>query len=308
MMNSTLLSWTSNTINSSVNTFISPYDLLNKISNLKALPALQGNAARILQLASDPTADSEKLAEIIELDPLLTAQIIRWASSSLYAYSGKIASVRDAITRVLGFDAVFNLALGLSAMAPLKAPKEGPIGTRFFWVHAMASSRLMPLLNSQIPLENKLQDSELFLAGLLHNIGYPLLGDQFSEEFNCLNKLIIANPTLSVVELERFSLGVSHNVLGAWLMKSWQMPKPIVDIVYHHHNPNYRGENYRLNLLTYLNDCLLSSLGIGNGKPQSYSEELLALLNLPSTAIDNVLDRLDDMLANIFSRVDSVIG
>jgi len=308
MMNSSLLSWTSNTINSSVNTFMAPYDLQIQISNLEELPALPGNAVRILQLASDPTADAEKLADIIELYPLLTAQIIRWASSSLYAYSGKISSVRDAINRVLGFDVVFNLALCMSTIAPLKAPKDGPIGTRSFWIHAMASSRLMPLLNSQMPLENRLQDSEVFLAGLLHNIGYPLLGDQFSEEFNCLNKLIAANPSLSVVALERFSLGVSHNVLGAWLMKSWRMPSPIVDVVYHHHNTNYRGENYRLNLLTYLNDCLLGQVGIGNGKNQSYSEELLGLLNLPATIIDYSLDRLGEMLEDIFVKVDSVIG
>ncbi len=308
MMNPSLISWTLDTINSPLNTLKSPYDLLERISELQTLPVLPGVAMRIIQLAADLTADAEKLAAVIELDPLLTAQILRWASSSLYGYPGKIVSVREAISRVLGFDLVFNLALGLSTIGLLKAPKDGPIGTRFFWVHAMTSSLLMPLLNSHIPLENRFQDTELCLAALLHNIGYPLLGDQFPREFTCLNHLMAANPTLSEVALESFTLGVSHDTLGAWLMTSWSMPKPIIDVVYHHHNPGYRGDNYRLNLLTYLNDCLLGGLGIGNGKPQIYTEEILAELHLPVTAINQSLEKLGDKFITITDQVDGIIG
>ena len=53
------------------------------ISRLEALRPLPSIALRIMQLANDPSADAAKLAAIIELDPLLTAQIIRWASYSL---------------------------------------------------------------------------------------------------------------------------------------------------------------------------------------------------------------------------------
>ncbi len=305
---STLLNWSFKTLHSPMNSVKSPYDLLKDISALQALPALPGVAMRIIQLAADPTADAEKLAAVIELDPLLTAQILRWASSSLYGYPGKIVCTREAISRVLGFDLVFNLALSLSTMNLLKTPKDGPIGTRVFWVHAMASSLLMPLLNIHIPLEHRFEDNELFLVALLHNIGYPLLGDQFPREFSCLNYLIAANPTLSNVALERFALGVTHETLGAWLMTAWYMPKPIVDVVYHHHNPNYRGDNYRLNLLTYLKDCLLAVLGIGSGKPQAYSEDILTALHLPVTAIEQSLDKIGDKFIKLVDQVNSIVG
>ncbi len=308
IMNATLINWTLNTINPQFEGFKPPFDMLESIAKLQALPPLPGIALRIMQLATDPTADIDKLAAIVELDPLLSAQIIRWASSPLYGYPGKIISVREAISRVLGFDFVFNLAFGLAALAPLKASKDGVIGMRSFWVQAMLSTRLMHLLNVHLPLANRLPNTELFLSGLLHNIGFPLLGDQFPVEFDYVNKLIPANPNMAVYDLERFVLGVEHGLLGAWLLQHWGMPKPVIDVVYHHHNANYRGENYQLNLLTYLTDCLVGAMGIGDAQAQVYTDEHLLQLNLPVKAIEESLDRLNDSLADIIITAEMVVG
>jgi len=307
-MDPSLINWTLNSINPQLDSFTPPQDMREAINRIQTLPPLPGIALRIMQLAADPHADAAKLAEIIELDPLLTAQIIRWASSPLYGYHGKITSIQEAISRVLGFDFVFNLALGLSALAPLKCPKNGPTGTRSFWIQALASSRLMQLLNNQIPVENRLAPAQFFLAGLLHNIGFPLMGDQFPEEFSYLNNLILANPTLTIFNLEKFAFGVDHTMLGAWLMGAWCMPKPIIDVVYHHHNPYYRGENYQLNLLTYLNDYLLGKLGIGDGQQQPCPDEVFNQLNISQESTTQSVDKLSDFLDNIISSADMIIG
>lgn len=296
-----------NTINPQLDNFTSPYDMRASIGQLQTLPPLPGIALRIMQLATDPTADAAKLTAIIELDPLLSAQVIRWARSPLYAYRRQITSVEEAINRVLGFDFIFNLAFGLSALAALNVPKDGPIGTRSFWIHAMASTRLMPMLSNQMPVEKRIPHVQLFLPALLHNIGYPLLGDQFPKEFSYLNSLILANPMISILDLEKIALGVDHNMLGAWLMRSWGMPKPVIDIVSHHHDANYSGDNCQLNLLTYLNDSLLGSLGIGDAQLQSYSDKLLTQLNLSTESIDQSLDKLNDMLENIVATADMIV-
>lgn len=55
---------------------------------------------------------------MVETDPALAAQVVSWAASPYYASPGKIRSVEDAIVRVLGFDLVINLALGLALGKP----------------------------------------------------------------------------------------------------------------------------------------------------------------------------------------------
>jgi HD-like signal output (HDOD) protein len=305
-MQSTLTHWTLNAINPQLNSFTPPLDMREVISNIRALPPLPGSAVQIINLIADPKADVDKLAHIIELDPFLTAQIIRWASSSLYGYRGKVTSVREAIIRVLGFNFVLDLALGLAVLSPLKGPKEGVIGTRMFWIHALASTRLMAKLAEKLPADIGLTSHEVFLAGLMHNIGFPLMGHQFPKEFRQLENMINANPSLSIFNLESFAFGVNHAQIGAWLMNAWSMPQLITDIVYHHHNPYYRGDNYQLNLLTYINDYLLGLIGIGDAANQTCSDELWAVLELNSTLGHEVLEALHDEIEAITEMAESL--
>lgn len=269
---------------------------------------MPGTAMRILNLNNDPNADTAKLAEIIEMDPLLTAQIIRWSTSSLYGYRGKVTTVYDAITRVLGFNFVLDLALGLSVLAPLKSPKEGPIGTYVFWIHALCSTRFMKHLFDRMPDKSPLNQQEVFLAGLMHNIGFPLLGHQFPDEFARLCALIQANPSLSIFNLETFSFGVNHSETGAWLMNAWSMPRSITNVIYHHHNPYYRGENHHLNLLTFLSDCLLSKIDIGDAKNQNCPDEVWEVLGLEETGCQEILDKLNEDLDKISEMAEMLIS
>ena len=306
-MESNLINWALDNIGDRRrNGLIPPRDMRETIAQIKALPPLPGSALRILNLIADPSADAAKLAEIIELDPLLTAQIIRWASSSLYGYRGQITTVHDAITRVLGFDFVLDLALGLAVLAPLKSPKEGQIGTRMFWVHALASTRLMAKLSAAMPLATRPQSQALFLVGLMHNIGFPLLGHRFLDEFNYLNELIKANPSLAIFNLETFAFGLNHAEIGAWLMNVWSMPRTIADVVYHHHNPYYRGENHQLNLLTFYSDCLLGRLGIGDAANQVCPDEVPEMLGLDEAACLEILDSQNDDLAKIQATAEQL--
>ncbi len=299
-----LIDWNFKSIDSSTGEAEPLLNIQKEISKIKSLPPLPGIAARIMKLAADPMADSTKLAEIIELDPLLTAQVIRWASSALYGYAGKISSVKIAITHVLGYQYVFNLVLGLSALSPLKAPSEGVIGITAFWTHALASTHLMKALNEKQPVEQQTEPQTVFSVALLHNIGFPLLGHQFRDKFWGLSKLIEANPELNPVKLESFSLGATHCELGCWLLKTWLMPHPIIDVVYNHHNPHYRGENYQLNLLTYLNDILLAQLDIGDGYKNSDFEQVLETLHLSQHDCNEVLEKMEDKLTDIKALVD----
>ncbi|NOT12565.1 MAG: HDOD domain-containing protein [Methylococcaceae bacterium] len=303
-MQASLINWTLSTIDSQVGVFVPPVDMRQKINQIKALPPLPAIAQKILQLGADPLADARKLGALIEQDPLLTAQVIRWASSSFYGYRGKISSVEDAISRVLGFDFVFNLALGLASLAPLKSPKEGQIGTKMFWTHALASTHLMKVLSERIHAAHRPEAQQIFLAALLHNIGFPLMGDQFPEEFSFLNTLIKSNPSLSVFNLENYAFGVDHTMLGVWLMTTWSMPKPLTDIVYHHHNPFYRGDNYQLNLLTFLNDYLLGLLGIGDAQNQACPDEVFTGLYVTRASLDDILDKLNDKIESISATAE----
>ncbi|MFK5947172.1 MAG: HDOD domain-containing protein [Methylococcales bacterium] len=302
-MKPALINWTFSCIDSKNTLTEPPNDLRARVNEIQELPPLPGIAAKIMKLATDPLADAKRLADIVEMDPLLTTQVMRWASSSFYGYKGKISHVQDAISRVLGYQFVFDLVLGLSALSPLKAPTEGVIGIRAFWMHALASTRLMSELNALLPFEQRIESQTVFFVALMHNIGFPVLGDQFEDEFNILSNLIAANPSLSLPKLEKFAFGVDHCELGYWLLKNWNMPAAVVDVVYHHHNPNYRGDNYQLNLLTFLTDSLLASINIGDAHNETEYENIYQELNLNAIEVNGVFEKVESQLEDIKEMV-----
>ena len=254
--------------------------LRHRIQALNDLPAMPAMAQQLLQLRLNLQATSEDLAKIIELDPSLSAQVISYAGSAYYGYLGNINSIRDAITRVLGYDMVMNMALGLAIGKTLSIPAQGPLGLSAYWLHAVNSAALAECLAKKMPKRYGVWPGMAYLAGLLHDFGYLLLGHVFKPGFHQLNRLAAFNPELPLVDMETHVLGVRHDQLGAWLMRSWEMPDELTVATRWHHNENYQGEHAGYQRVVALADRLLILSNRSNPHACEIDSALLANLGL----------------------------
>jgi HD-like signal output (HDOD) protein len=302
-----IIGWNIRNIDVGIDGFMSPLDMHQSINQLEKLPVLSEIAHRLLKLSCDPLADARKLAEVVMLDASLTSQVIHWANSPLYGYKGRIESVQEAISTVLGYDYVLNLALGIAAMKPLSLPIEGPLGSWRQWQHNLSSSYLMDKINRLISSERQVSGDQVQLAALLHNLGFLLMGSQFEEEFNYLRKLVVKNPELAVIRIEDFVMATNHTLLGTWLMRAWGMPKSVIHVVYHHHNPFYRGEDALLNLITFYNDYLLGKLGVGDATTQQCPDSVYDILDISEDQEKALLDEINAQLPDIAQTVDALV-
>ena len=223
-----------------------------RIERVYELPPMPELGRRILALQSDPNAGVQQLAKIVQLDPSLAAQVIRYASSSYYGYPGRITNIHEAIARVLGYDMVLNLSLGLAAGRSFRIPDDGPLGLTCFWEHAVCSAVLVQKLGASLSHDIRPSAGLCYLCGLLHDFGILLLGYLFPPEFKLLNNMASAHPGQSVSELECRLLGMGqakdmlamgHARVGAWLMQAWKMPEELRTALLEHHNADYRGAN-----------------------------------------------------------------
>lgn len=257
-----------------------PARVKHDIEEFHELPALPVTAARILRLAADPRANARQLADIIEGDPGLAAQVLRYANSPLYGYAGHIKDLQTAIARVLGFEFVLNLALGFSIGKSLRVPQEGPFGLEAFWRHSVYSARLVEQLSLLLPRQQRPARGTAYLAGLLQNLGRLVLGHAFQPEFYILNRFAQANPEMATTDLERHVLGVTHDQIGAWLMEAWGLPQELVVAVRHHHDEGYWEQHYTCAQLVLIANRALAAHDIGEtdrpGFPP-FSIEMLAL-------------------------------
>lgn len=264
-------------------------DLRARVEEIYELPLMPAHAQVLLALRDRPEARVDELAQVVEQDPSLAAQVMKYAGSPLYTYGGRIESVEDAIGRVLGFDMVLNLALGLATLKPFRIAPDGPLGLKALWRHAILTGGLAQQLAQLLPLHRRPVPGLLYLCGLLHNFGYLLLGQLFQPEFYLFNRMVAANPQLPVTTLEqrvlcrgqaREMMCAGHAQVGAWLMERWQLPQPVIAAVREHHDPEFSGEHSIYPNLILLADRLLKEYGLGDGEPAALPEPLLQRLGL----------------------------
>lgn len=267
-------------------------DLRERVEQLDKLPAMPGIAAEIVRIRNNPYANASELAAVIEQDPSLAAQLIRYACSPFYGYQGKVESVETAIVRVLGMDFVLDFAFALSLGRTLRTPRGGPLGLDRFWEHALHSATLAQGLCNTIEFSRRPWSGLAYLAGLLHNFGFLLLGHLFPEEFERLNAAVTANPDQPVTALERETLGVTHCELGEWLMRAWDLPDEVVEAVRHHHDPDYRSEFSEYANLVCVANRLLQRAGIGDEATGDVPPELLAAVGVSPARAEQLLERV----------------
>ena len=276
-----------------VNLSFTPMRLKQRVDETFDLPAMPEIAQDIMKLRVDPSADATKLGLIVSRDPSLAAQVISWASSPYYGYQGNIDSVETAIARVLGFELVMNLALGISIGKSLKIPKEGPLGIREYWKQSIYTASLVEKLCRLMPVKQRPERGLIYLSGLLHNFGHLLLGHIFPPQFKLINQSILANPHIAIEDIEYYTLGVTHEEIGAWLMQNWHMPDELIVAVHRHHQEEFWSKHSVYSNLVLVANRLLKRLDIGTAITSDIPESTLELLALDSEDVTEALEAIE---------------
>lgn len=284
-------------------------NLKARIESLRTLPAMPAMAAKVIQLKTNAKGSVQDLAKIIELDPSLSAQVIRYAQSPFFGYRGKVESVYTAIARVLGYELVMNLAFGIATARPFKVPNNGPLGLTAFWRHAIYCGALVQALSAKVDEELRPPAGLAYLAGLLHNFGLLVIGHLFPKEYMLLNKLVMEHPNKPISEIETKVFGVTHNQVGAWIMRAWNLQEEVIVTSLHHHNEEYMGAHEAYPKLVILANRALKAEGIGdedNTKmPQSILDyfgmgEYMALMDVKKIVESN--EELNAMITHAIGR------
>lgn len=199
-----------------------------------ALPTVSVIAQRILSLDLDTDDGELEFLRLVETDPLIAARLIGLSNSPLYSPGKKICSVREAIMR-LGLAKVRTIALGFALLEPLTVRSCSAFSIRKFWFHSFSTAIGMRVLGTKLPGEARVSGELLFLAGLLHDIGYLAMAYLVPDEFNAFLSKLEANAEVFSLTLEVETFGIAHPELGALLGKTWHLPEEILVVIAGHH-------------------------------------------------------------------------
>jgi diguanylate cyclase (GGDEF)-like protein len=207
-------------------------ELTERLERCGHLPTLPAVALRLIELGRDPEVRLGQLAETINFDPALVAKVLRIANSAFYGRRRESHNLRQAVT-LLGLEATLSLALSFSLVAALRGGSGGELDYGLFWRRALLSATCARALGNRVELRSK---EQLFLAGLLQDIGMLALDRALPEVYQDMGDTQRGHQRLQQWELER--TGSDHAEVGAWLLRRWRLSEYLVDAVAGSHDPS----------------------------------------------------------------------
>ncbi|MCK5515951.1 MAG: HDOD domain-containing protein [Desulfobulbaceae bacterium] len=197
---------------------------------IRRMPSLSTTLGKVMEICSRTDASPNELNKVISLDPVLTGQVLKLINSAYYSLVNKVTSLTRAIT-MLGMNTVKNIALSTAIIRTVSgAKKSRALPTAKFWAHSIGtgvSAKLLGESKGFSPMERE----ELFLAGLLHDLGKVPFGDEYSRVLN-----IAKREQMPLITVERHLLGIDHEEVGLMIAEKWKLNTVITKCISSHHD------------------------------------------------------------------------
>lgn len=214
------------------------------------LPAFPKPIIQLLELLKNPNVDTAKIVKCLKTDPVVAAEVLRFANSALYAPSERILDLRHAIS-FLGFRRLHALALGIAT----KVASGNIINPKLndqLWIHSVSTGVLSTLLARELHVDQE----AAFLGGLLHDVGKIAVAIEMSRIQKKLILNITDRETQALLEL-------NHLEMGRRLALHWRLPSTVVSAIVYHHSGEAPESDHRLVAVVTLADKLCYAFGLG---------------------------------------------
>ncbi len=211
---------------------VSRQRLLDLIDGRAALRALSPVAQQVVALSDSATASVDDIARVINQDAAICVKILRLANSSAYAGGRRVDSVARAVARI-GMVQARQTVLNLEIIDRFSGVRCGRIRSDWFWEHSIAVGLIASRLARRADLGAQAADA-LFTAGLLHDVGRMLLAEAIPKRYEVvIDTAERLGVPLEIVESKLLS--TTHADVTSRVLRSWNLPREIVDPIASHH-------------------------------------------------------------------------
>lgn len=203
--------------------------VLDDVSGLISPPSV---CIKLYQQVQSKNASAEDIGKTLENDPNLVARVLRIVNSAIYNFPSQITTISRAVT-IIGTQDLCNLVMAIAAVRSLSKMNGGLFTIENYWKHSV----YVGLSAKHLARHSKISNPDtFFIAGLLHDIGIPIIyGNR--PELSAELKTIFDKSEHSLAEIERQRFGFDHAYIGGKLLKNWGLPELLIHSIANHHQP-----------------------------------------------------------------------
>lgn len=207
---------------------------------IDSLPSLPSIVSEVLEVTGDPESSANDLMRAILPDQSMCATILKIANSAFFGLPRQVSTLEKAVM-VLGFNEVKNIVLGKAIFNSFKElGKNNRETIENFWNHSFNCGLAAKILAERI----NLSPSELFIAGLIHDIGKLAMLITFPTIYSHLLEVVEETWTENCAK-ERELFFISHDEVAHTMLQRWLFPPELAKAVGYHHRPE-KTEDFRL--------------------------------------------------------------
>lgn len=264
------------------------------------LPTLPLVVQKVQALVASGTAGTREIAEVVATDAPLAARVLKIANSAFYGLREPCISTGQACT-VLGLRVLESVVLQASVLQQYEHLRRHPgFDISEVWRHSVLTAQACTQLAKHSTRTLTLRPEELYVCGLLHDIGQVVLLDQLGEDYlDVVGAARVLSLPIQQVELQM--LGLDHNQVGALVAEYWSLPPQVVQAIRYHHGPRERVQGDPVVCLVAHANLIATRIAAGNPAAAALAldAQTVAFLGLRPDDAARIVDDLSAGLAQV---------
>jgi putative nucleotidyltransferase with HDIG domain len=205
--------------------------ILKRLESDKLLvPAMPAVAVQCMHLLDDPKQTFKDMTKVVGKDPLLASRVLHLANSAAFPSMSQVTTLEQSIVR-MGTHGL-RLALCQYSMYQVFSSKDERIQAAFqgIWEHSLAVALLSKEIAGQFDGSSNANPDTVYLAGLLHDVGKPVVAALLLEAEKLMSVHKSSTPWISHA-VWRQVVDRSHRNIGVALARRWKLPTTIGDTI-----------------------------------------------------------------------------
>lgn len=207
---------------------------IDTVGDLSAMPSL---ALDVMGMLNDPSSTVKDIVAKIRLDPAMVSYILKNCNSPLYGIRSEVTSVVRAVN-LLGFSTLKSILMSYFMRNLYQLSGKSEIKEKL-WKHSVAVAVFSKNLAVQTNIKRDAED--IYVAGLLHDIGKIVLYLENPEQYEEIIQSVGEGEYDFITEEKRV-LKFNHADVGYFLLTKWKFSRLLIDVVHHHHDPEFVGD------------------------------------------------------------------
>ncbi len=201
------------------------------LRGVDGFPALPATVSSIITITGNPESSAQDLMNAVLPDQAMCLTILKIANSAFFGLPREIDTVDKAVM-VLGFNEIRNIVLGKAVFNSFRSVyRNNRERINQFWEHSFLTGLAAKIIGEDI----NISPSELFIAGLIHDIGKLAMLISLNSDYAKILESSSAHLRTESEEQELFS--ITHSEVGYRLLNRWLFPKSLLNTTRYHHTP-----------------------------------------------------------------------